>query len=235
LSQIRANKPKNIVLRQWEYNFWYDKMPEVLDHITAEYFLDEKIHNFYIFASIDNVNWEVRRANRHYWNGKIEEATLEYLKALETQRKNPDLLKILTRLFKNEVTSQRALNSFEGVYIQKASESWKLRWGDIPSPIDSGRIRIAAPEEAIGSIVRLEPFPDQASAFDVVYSGGDGQFVSRSPNDVSGLDILFVKSHPVLTIEFDLKREGSAVQKAFVTGRGVVVTDGTIRLKKQKK
>jgi len=235
LAQIKTNKPKIIVLRQWEYGFWDGKMPEVLDHITAEYFLDKKIHNFYIFSSIDNVNSEVRRANEHYWKGQIEEAAAEYLRALETRNKNQDVLKILNRLFTNKTTSQRALNAFDGVYVQKTSEVWRLRWGNKPSPVDSGTIRFADPTGSRGVIAKIEPFPKKVTALDVAFSGEYVRFVSRGPNSVRGLDAFFLESHPFLSIEIDLKRGEKAVQKAFVSGKGLMVTDGSIRLNKEKR
>ncbi len=235
LAQIKTNKPKIIVLRQWEYGFWYDKMPEVLDHITAEYFLDQKIYNFYIFSSVDNVNNEVRRANRLYWKGQIKEATEEYLKALEIQKKNLDVHMILNRLFTNTETSQSALNAFDGVYVQKTSEVWKLRWGNKPSPVDSGMIRLAGPMEAREAIVRIEPSPRKATGLDVTLSRRQIRFESRVPNNMRGLDIFFSKSHPMLTIEFEWKRGESIVRRAFVSGKGLMVTDGSIKLYKEKK
>ncbi|MCK4932976.1 MAG: hypothetical protein KAT01_12450 [Candidatus Aminicenantes bacterium] len=235
LAQIKTNKPKIIVLRKWEYGFWYDKMPEVLDHITGEYFLDKKIHNFYIFSSIDNVNIEVRRANAYYWKGQIEKAAVEYLRALETQNKNPDVQKILNRLFTNETTSQKVLNAFDGVYVQKTSEVWRLRWGNKPSPVDSGTIRFADPIEPKVAITKIEPFPRKATALDVAFSGDHVRFVSRASNNIRGLDVFFLESHPLLSIEIDLKRGEKAVQKAFVSGKGLMVTNGSIRLNKEKR
>ena len=235
LAQVKTNKPKIIVLRQWEYGFWYDKMPEVLDHITAEYFLDKKIRNFYIFSSMDNVNSEVRRANEHYWKGQIEEAVAEYLRSLDTQNKNPDVLRILNRLFTNETTSQRALNAFDGVYVQKTSKVWRLRWGNKPSPVASGTIRFADPMGSRGAIAKIEAFPRKATALDVVFSGDRISFVSRVPNSVRGLDVFFLESHPFLSIEIDLKREEEAVQRALISGKGLMVTDGSIRLNKEKR
>jgi hypothetical protein len=235
LAQIKTNKPKIIVLRQWEYTFWYDKMPEVLNHITAEYFLDKKIHNFYIFSALDNVNSEVRRANEHLWKGRIEKAVVEYLRSLETQNKNPDVLKILKGLFTNETTSQRALNAFDGVYVQKTRKVWRLRWGNKPAPVDSGTIRFADPIESRGAVAKIEAFPRKATLLDVVFSGDRISFVSRGPNSVRGLDVFFLESHPFLSIEIDLKREEKSVQKALVSGKGLIVTDGSIRLKKAKR
>lgn len=235
LAQIKTNKPKIIVLRQWEYKFWYDKMPEVLDYITAAYFLEKKIYNFYIFSSIDNLNSEVSSANDLYWRGRIEEAAAKYLNSLEAKNKNPDVIKILNRLFTNETTSQRALNAFDGVYIQKTGDVWRLRWGNEPLSVDSGTIRIAAPTEAGEVIADIAPFPENLAALDIAFSKGSVHFLSRAPNTIMGMDILFFKSHPVLSIEFDLKRGGRAIQKAFVSGRGLMVTDGSIRLNKEKK
>jgi len=235
LAQIKTNKPKIIVLRQWEYGFWYDKMPEVLNHITAEYFLDKKIHNFYIFSSIDNVNNEVRRANEHFWKGQIEEAVAEYLRSLKTQNKNPDVLKILNRLFTNETTSQRALNAFDGVYVQRSSKVWRLRWGSKPSPVASGTIRFADPVKSKGAIARIELFPRKATLLDVVFSGDRISFVLRGPNSVRGMDLFFLESHPFLSVEIDLKRGEKAVRKAVVSGKGLIVTDGSIRLNKGKR
>jgi hypothetical protein len=235
LTQIKTNKPKIIVLRQWEHKFWYDKMPEVFDHITSEYFLDKKIHNFYMFSYIDNVNVEIRRANTHYWMGQIEEAAGEYVRALETQNINPDVHKILNRLFSNEKTSQKALNAFEGVYVQKTSEVWRLRWGNKPFPVDSGTIRFGGRMEPKVAITKIEPFPSETSALDVVISGEHVQFVSRAPEDISGLDLFFPESHPLLSIEMDFKRGEKAVQKAFVSGKGLMLLDGSIKLNKEKK
>jgi hypothetical protein len=235
LSQIQTNKPKVIVLRQWEYGFWYDKMPEVLDHITSEYFLDQKIHNFYIFSSIDNVSNEIRRANEHYWKGHFEKATEEYLRALETQKKNPDVHRILNRLFTHETISQRVLNTFDGVYVQKTSEVWRLRWGDEESAVDSGSIRFAGPMKAKEVILSIEPFPREAPGLEVSFSGEEVRFVSRTPNHIRGLDISFSESHPLLTIQFHWKSRGRAVQKAFVSGKGLMVADDSIELRKEKK
>jgi hypothetical protein len=234
LSQIRTNKPRVIVLRQWEYGFWYDKMPEVLDHITAEYFLDQKIHNFYIFLSIDKLTSEVRRANEHYWKGQIGKSTDLYLKALERQ-KNPDVHRIVNRLFINETTSQRALDAFDGVYVQKTGEVWRLRWGDKPYPVDSGSIRFVGLMEARSVIAKIQPFPLEAIGLDVAFSGKEARFVSRIPNNIRGLDIVFSEFHPLLTIKLHWKRREKDVQQAFVSGKGLIVTDNSIELRKEMK
>lgn len=235
LAQIQINKPKIVVLRQWEYGFWYDKMPEVFEHITADYFLDQKIYNFYILSSIDNVNNEVRKANRLHWKGKIKESTEEFLKALETQKKNPDVSKILNKLFTGKETSKRALDAFGGVYIQKTSEVWRLRWGDRPSPVGSGTIRLSGPADARERITRIDPFPRKANGLDVVFSGRYARFYSRIPNKMQGLDIFFSESHPRLTIEFACKRGERVVKRAFVSGKGLMLTEGTFKLHKEKK
>ncbi|MGB6865017.1 MAG: hypothetical protein WBE11_04945, partial [Candidatus Aminicenantaceae bacterium] len=155
--------------------------------------------------------------------------------SLDTQNKNPDVLRILNRLFTNETTSQRALNAFDGVYVQKTSKVWRLRWGNKPSPVASGTIRFVDPMGSRGAIAKIEAFPRKTTALDVVFSGDRISFVSRVPNSVCGLDVFFLESHPFLSIEIDMRRGEGAVQKAFVSGKGLMVTDGSIRLKKDKK
>ncbi|MBN1223236.1 MAG: hypothetical protein JXB23_08290 [Candidatus Aminicenantes bacterium] len=220
LNQIMKNKPKIIFLRQWEYRFWLPKMPEIFAYITSHYFYAKKIHNFYVFSSIDIVNKPIRRANLSYWEGDIGSAVGSYLKGLEKKNKNPQVWKILNRLFTSDSTSRRALTALDGYYLKKGRHFCRLRWGSKRGRHFSGRISFLNQRDLDKVLLRVDPYPDNTDSLNVSHGKDSIEFSSDISNNVSGMDIVFTGSHPPLSMVFDLRKDGKNIQRIFIPSKG---------------
>jgi len=235
LSQIKARKPKIIVLRQWEYKFWYPKMPEVLDYITSAYFLDRKIGSFYIFDRVENLDFHFRKGNVYYFKKEIERATAEYLKALAIRGGNRDVQKILTRLFSNPTLSEKSLPVLDGYCLLKKKNIWRLRWGSARRQKFSGTVRIGEGENMKDGTVDIVLYPENGQNIKVERSENQVSFVSEIAGGVGGLEIAFTSTPRSLSIQLELRQEGERIERIFVSGKGFVPAETAITLMKQQK
>jgi len=230
LSQIKKNQPKFIVLRQWEYQFWLSKMPEVFAYITSHYFYEKNINNFYIFSSMNKVNSSILKANQLKWKGDIGKATAAYLEGLERQNKNPKVWKILNRFFTNAATSRRALTALDGYYVNKGNNFCRLMWGSKQSRNYSGIISFPGQGDLKSVISRVTPYPEDAKIPTVSMNKDKIEFASGITNDVGGLDIVFTESHPPLSMIFDLKQDRKNIQRIFIPSKGYKALRGSFKL-----
>ena len=235
LSQIKNNKPKIIVFRQWEFRFWYPKMPDVLDFITSNYFYDTKIYNFYIFSSIDNSNKYITKGNSFFWNNEIEKSAAAYLKALEIQNKNRDVHRVLSKFFSNNNISKRALTVLDGYYVQKTKGVWRLRWGSKEKKSFSGKIIVTDTEKMERVILDVQPYSQSEKSIILTQTGNTIEYISKIPNNIGGLDMIFSETHPPFSVQFDLKKDGEKIERVFVSRRGYVYVDNSFELKKAAK
>lgn len=235
LSQIKNNKPKIIVFRQWEFRFWHPKMPDVLDFITSNYFYDTKIYNFYVFSSIDNSNEYITQGNSFFWKDQIEKSAEAYLKALETQKENHDVHKVLNRFFSNNEISKRALTVLDGYYVQKTKGIWRLRWGSKEKRSFSGNIIFSAKEKIDRVILAVHPYSLGEKSVVLNEAGNAIEYTSKISNNIGGFDVVFSKAHSPFSVHFDLKIDGEEIERVFIAGRGFVYVRDSFELKKAAK
>jgi hypothetical protein len=235
LSQIKNNVPKIIVVRQWEFRFWYPKMPDVLDFITSNYFYDTKIYNFYIFSSIDNSNKYITKGNSFFWKNQIEKSAAAYLKALEIQNKNRDVHRVLSRFFSNNEIAKRALIVLDGYYVQKAKGVWRLRWGSKEKQSFSGKIIFADTEKMERVILDVRPYYQSEKSIVLTQTENTIEYISKISNNIGGFDMIFSETPPPFSVQFDLKKDGKKIERVFVSGRGFVYVGDSFELRKAAK
>jgi len=235
LSQIKNNKPKIIVFRQWEFRFWHPKMPDALDFITSNYFYDTKIYNFYIFSSIDNSNEYITQGNSFFWKNQIEKSAEAYLKALEILKENHDVHKVLIRFFSNNEISKRALPVLDEYYVQKTKSVWRLRWGSKENRSFSGNIIFSAKEKIDNIILDVHPYSLGEKSIILNKTGNTIEYTSKISNNIGGFDVVFSEAHPPLSGHFDLKKDGKKITRVFIAGKGFVYTGDSFVLRKAAK
>jgi len=231
IRQLILNKPKVIILRKWEYEFWKNKMPEVFKIITSHYYFDQKIKNFFIFLLMDNANHFAQKGNQYLWENDIPRATREYIKSIKFGNYNKLVDKILTRLFLNKKTSPLSLPQLEGYFLVRSKRIWRLRWGTSDDHYFSGKI-IFSNQKSLKNIVESVVSSKAANQLSIELRNNEIIFASKIKNDWSGFDIIFKNKHPKLTIQFCLTTEEKSLERLFLRGKGIIDTNFPVILKK---
>ncbi len=221
IPQIQANPPELVIIRDWEYGFWYPKMPEVFDEITSTYFHSRNIYDFYIFTRVSQLNDSIRRGNTLLWNGKMAKATSQYLKAHRQDPKNPDARMILNRLFSSDTRGPRTLPALDGYYLHKMKDRWRLSWGSQDTRRFSGEIRLAGGEDLSSVITSAQTWPESAEGLRFTKEKNHIRFDSETAESAQGIELVFAESHAPLRLIFDLERDGVAAERIFISGKGM--------------
>lgn len=221
IPQLKMNPPELIILRDWEYGFWYPKMPEIFDEITASYFHTRNIYDFYIFTRVSHLDENIRRGNSLLWEGKVPQAASMYLKAHRDDPENPDAPVLLNRFFSSETRGPQALPVLDGYYLHKMKDRWHLRWGSTVSRRFSGDIRLSGGGDPRSIITAVQRVPAASESLHIAAETDRIRFQSEVADSAQGLDLVFSETHPPLKLVFDLKRDGIPVRVIFISGKGL--------------
>jgi len=222
LGQIRANKPKVILIRKWEYQFWYPKMPEVFEAIIHDYFLETQFFKYYIFGYVTDLSDEIRQGNYLFFKGDVEGSTLEYRKALQKNSWHSDLRKIMTKLLFSKVLEERSLPALDGYAINMNPGTWEVRWGSLGHRRFSGTIRFAKDASPDKSLVRISPLPQNSGPAKVAIQDNIIRFESDINNSWAGFDLTFADSPSKVSVLLDFRQDNQAIQEIFLSNQGLV-------------
>jgi hypothetical protein len=241
LEQIVHNKPKVIVIRDFEYGYWHDFMPNVLDEISSRYFLDATIREYLIFRLVtdatnpsDKANLAIREGNKLRWNGDISGAVREYLKALKWKKGHIDLQNILNRFFFSSDYTDQSVPVLDGYAIEKRSRTWAVRWGSPGGRKFSGSIYFEKEKNLDQIISQVSAYPANTKAVTIAVHPNVIRFESDLRGGCAGLDLVFLESPRDISVVFALKIDRTIIKEVFVNDQGLISSSGLFILKKPR-
>jgi len=219
VEQFEKNKPKIMVLRGWEFNWWSSKMPDAFKAIMAHYLLEAEINDYYILTRVDEPQHEVLLGNSLLWQGDARGAATAYRRALASQPGSRVLFWNLDRLFFLEGLWERAAVTLDGFAVCQGSQDWEWRWGSPSAHQYSGEM-IFSGRDDISRLVTVTPFSPQAQKVEWRIEGNRLIFSSPASNSCAGLDLQFAEKIEPLSIGFKLYIDGKAADTLYLNGRG---------------
>jgi len=219
VAQIINNKPKIMVLRGWEFNWWSNKMPDAFQDIMSGYLLESEVFDYYILSRVDESEHDIRRGNSLLWQGDARGAATAYRQALESRPGSPALVLNLDRLFFLEGLWERAAVILDGFAMRPGNADWEWRWGSPARHVYSGEM-IFSGREDISRFVTVTTLPPQAQKVEWRIEGNRLLFSCPIADSCAGLELQFAENIPPLSIGLKLFIDGKAVDALYIHGRG---------------
>jgi len=219
IEQIRLNRPKIIILRGWEFEWWSSKMPEAFRAIMPDYILDDELFEFYVLLRVEDSAGDVRRGNALLWAGDARGAADAYRRALGAGSRRPVLIWNLDRLFFLNGLWERAAPVLDGFGVRSNDTDWEWRWGSPGRHIFSGTMTFPGRAE-ISKLVSAQPLSPQGDRVEWKIVKNQILFSSHSADSCAGLELHLEESVPARSIEVRLFVDGRAVDEVYRQGQG---------------
>ena len=219
IEQIRLNRPKIIIIRGWEHDWWSNKMPEAFRAIMPDYILDDELFEFSVFLRVEASAGDVRQGNALLWGGDERGAAEAYRRALEAGPRRPVLVWNLDRLFFLDGLWEHAAPILDGFGVRSDDTDWEWRWGSPGRHVFSGTMTFPGRDD-ISKLVSARPLFPQGDRVEWKIIKNQIFFSSQSADSCAGLELHLEELVPARSIEVRLFVDGRAVDKIYRQGQG---------------
>jgi hypothetical protein len=219
VAQIRERRPKIIIMRGWEFEWWSAKMPEAFQAIMPDYILDDELFEYYVLLRVEESEADVRQGNALLWRGDARGAAAAYRAALTATPGRPVLIWNLDRLFFLTGLWERAAVSLDGFAVQRDDTDWSWRWGSPNRHAYSGTMTFTDRDD-IAHLVSVTPALPGKPKIEWSLDKNRLSFSTEKFEGCAGLDIHLKEKTNPSTIVIETFLDGKPFSALYHQGRG---------------